>query len=385
MMKSIEKTISTIVNISLNLQVQDRSLMNGIIGNCLFYYQYTLIKNTFGNTLDSLIREIIPLLPNGNAYTFCNGKAGINWYFTLLHKKNIIGGKDLENICYDDFKLQELSLVDIERGNFDFLYGGLGIAYYHLYSYSNIKQNYFNDIFIRLKNLLKNPFGIFQVYDFEAGKIKMGAVDFGLAHGIVSVLKFCTQCYKQDICKTDAENISRTIISYLIEHKNIQNSYSFFPNGLNMNVNKANSRLAWCYGDLGMGFMIYQAGFILEDITIRNFAMDILVNTTSRRSFDRTKVNDAFVCHGSAGVAHIYNKIWKYTKCDVFRKACDFWIEQTIDRLYRNDILAGMNYNTMAHNIKENPGLLDGVIGAGLVLSSYLTDDFSWDYCLMLN
>ncbi len=32
-----------------------------------------------------------------------------------------------------------------------------------------------------------------------------------------------------------------------------------------------------------------------------------------------------------------------------------------------------------------NHELLQGMLGIGVVLLSYITEDFSWNYCLMLN
>jgi lantibiotic biosynthesis protein len=97
-------------------------------------------------------------------------------------------------------------------------------------------------------------------------------------------------------------------------------------------------------------------------------------------------VKDAGFCHGCAGIAHMYNKLWHSTHQPVFKAACDFWMQRTLDMATYPDGMAGHKKYTGTEGVFEStPALLDGVAGIGLVLLSYLTGDFSWDYCLMLN
>jgi hypothetical protein len=97
-------------------------------------------------------------------------------------------------------------------------------------------------------------------------------------------------------------------------------------------------------------------------------------------------LKDSGICHGSAGIAHIYNKVWHDTQQPVFKDACDYWIQKTLDMAIYTDGIAGYKkYGGPNAAYEKTPALIDGAAGIGLVLLSYLTGDFCWDYCFMLN
>jgi hypothetical protein len=105
-----------------------------------------------------------------------------------------------------------------------------------------------------------------------------------------------------------------------------------------------------------------------------------------RKTLNESMINDAGVCHGSAGVAHIFNRMWSITNDKKFRQATDFWIKQTLEFGTKiNGKTEFKKYNAKINEYEINHSLLEGNAGVGLVLYSYLTGDFSWDYCLMLN
>mgnify|MGYP000993101183 CR=1 FL=1 len=99
-----------------------------------------------------------------------------------------------------------------------------------------------------------------------------------------------------------------------------------------------------------------------------------------------TIVFDAGICHGSAGVAHIFNKMAHYTNNVIFKEAADYWIKKTLEFAHHKDGIGGYkSYTHTDEKWKKEVGFLEGSIGIGLVLSSYITGNFDWDYCLMLN
>lgn len=388
---------STITEILAKIQyelsltdLETPSLMQGKAGKELYnlkYLQY--IKDTNNEHFETAVQDIAESSINYAYPSFCSGKSGINWFFTYLHKSGILNKEDCKLICSDDIQLANVALNMLQNYNYDFLHGATGIAYYLLYAKSTEFPSFFPRFFDLLKILQQKsktkitiPF-----YDLKSGKIVPNQVNLGLAHGIPSLLKFCLECYKQNICQEEAKLMGTDIINFIITRINKDKSKSYF--GQIVEVDKEidmNSRLAWCYGDLSLSYILYQAGVVFNDITTTNFAIEVMLNTTNRHDSRDIRIFDACVCHGSAGLAHIYNKIWHSTKETTFKEACDFWIQKTIRFAVHRDGVAGYKkFDPTDCTYRNDYGLLEGVAGIGLVLISYINNDFSWDYCLMLS
>jgi lantibiotic modifying enzyme len=125
---------------------------------------------------------------------------------------------------------------------------------------------------------------------------------------------------------------------------------------------------------------------IFDDVNLKKFALEVFRHSMTRVDSDRTFVRDAGICHGTAGIAHVYNKMWHLTRDKTFKNACDFWINQTLQLDKFDDTISGYKqYFSPTNTYQSSSGLLEGSSGIGLVLISHLTNDFDWDYCIMLN
>jgi hypothetical protein len=253
------------------------------------------------------------------------------------------------------------------------------------YIFESQLKNYINKIH-SLIDFSSNSLNIFY-FDPYLNIVNKNKINLGIAHGITSILKNATDCYKKGIQKTKSKAIALSIINYLIKNKNNDISSSYFPYFVgNLKSENQFSRLSWCYGDLGISYILYQSSIVFNKDKIANFAMNVLIHTTKRVSEEETNIVDAGICHGSAGVAHIYNKMWHKTQNPIFKEAMEHWILKTIEyAISKNNMVNYNSYNPTSKKSKLNYSLLEGSAGVGLVLQSYLTGDFTWDYSLMLN
>lgn len=365
--------------------------MGGKAGIELFkflYLKHFNLKTQYG----SFQQEIQKLAESSLEYTFptiSNGKAGINWFFTYLYKQNILQINDWKLLCSDDQNLAEISLQMLKRDNYDFLHGGMGIAYYLLYKKAKEFTSFYEDFLNSLELLICRSKGKETVphFDFDTYKLNPGIINLGLAHGIPSILKFSIQCYQQGVCQNKARRLSENIIDYLITHRNKNSDYCCYPNLIPARTEvEDKSRLAWCFGDLSIGYILYQAATIFNNESLKEYSLEILLHTTKRRAKEDTLIFDASFCHGSSGVAHIYNKLWHSTNDMQFQDASNFWITETIRFSQHKNGVAGYSFfEPPSQTYVNRIGLLEGAAGIGLSLVSFLTTDFSWDYCLMLN
>jgi hypothetical protein len=318
-------------------------------------------------------------------HTICTGKSGLNFLCKQLNSVGIIDNSDLEAFCFDDDLLARLSLLDLEKGNYDYLHGAMGTAYYLLYSESQ-KTSYFEKFFEILKLIYTQSNNSFYSYNNLVDVLGTD-INLGLAHGIPAILKFCIQSYRQGICPKDSKELGLMLANALVGYSNNDKAGTYYSYTVDPNKGRPiRSRLAWCYGDLSTAYVLYQAGETFGDKAISDFAMSILLTTTKRSLVEDTMVVDPGICHGSAGLVLIYNMLWNYTNNPEFEIARDFWLKETLNFAHvKNEIRSFERYNTIRSVWESDFGMLEGCAGVGLVLNSLLSKKFTWSYCLMLN
>ncbi len=175
----------------------------------------------------------------------------------------------------------------------------------------------------------------------------------------------------------------RGFVNFLINNmQDVKKYNSFFSYSTN---SLSNSRLAWCYGDLSIGFIVNKAAIILNDMQILNISSDILRHSTQRTDLSVNMVNDACICHGTAGIAHIFNKLYKRTQNHQFKIAAEYWYQKTIKMSCFEDGIAGYKYHYKG-SFYPTRGFLEGVVGTGIsLMSGFYNTDFTWDECLLLS
>ena len=168
------------------------------------------------------------------------------------------------------------------------------------------------------------------------------------------------------------------------------NKISYFPVWINEknNTPSESSRLAWCYGDLGISMALYQVSKVTDNKILEKLAIEVLLNASNRRNLVSEQVIDAGLCHGTAGIAHIFNRMYRNTGIEKFKETSDFWIEETLKMAKFDDGLAGYKaWHTEKYGGWVNEyGLLEGIAGIGLALISAVSDiEPKWDECLLLS
>jgi len=104
-------------------------------------------------------------------------------------------------------------------------------------------------------------------------------------------------------------------------------------------------------------------------------AIDVFQCSTKSLLQEDTYISDAGICHGSAGIAMIFNRMYLNTGISEFRLATDYWIKETLKLLDERMMSVSNNDNS----------LLTGLSGIELVLLSYLTKDSQlWDELFLL-
>ena len=348
------------------------SLMGGRGGAALFKFLY--LRHTGSETLIPVLEKdigaIAENLPLSNNPTFCNGQAGAYWLFKFLAANDILSQTDCDFLCEEEATLNATALRMLDAGNYDFLHGAVGIAYQQLYGPSTPDNDFHRRFLNGLQRLRSTSTDgrMIPHYNVKDRVVEPDKINMGLSHGLPSILKYCLACYRSCACPDLAVTLARDIISYIVENTNKDTRYCYFPSIVSPDDTARKSRLGWCYGDLGVAWILYQAGCLLDDQPTVRLSMEVLRHAAGRRDPEHTLVGDTGLCHGSAGIALIFDRLGRLTGEPVFKNACDHWIDATL---------------TM--NSPKAAGLLEGSAGPGLALLSHITGNFDWDYCLMLN
>ncbi|MDR3220015.1 MAG: lanthionine synthetase C family protein [Dysgonamonadaceae bacterium] len=352
----------------------------------LFYYskysenkQYAELAESFAETLFAQFPEKL------ESHTFCNGLSGVLYLFEFLRENQFIdisAGQSNVN-DYLVFKMRQ----DIRQQHYDFMHGALGVGLYFLKKKTNTK--YVQELVDFLYNTAEKDTDnqIFKWKSVIDIKENITGYNIALSHGISSIIIFLSRVIKSDMTDKKVHEMLVGAVNYVLSQQlDVLQFGANFPQcsveGNNFPIKK--SRLAWCYGDLGIGIALWQAGKAINKIEWGNKGLAVLLQTTQRLSLPETYVQEAGICHGSAGIAMIYYRMFLETQRDEFNKTTQYWMKQTLNFAQFEDGLAG--YKALTEDgWKCNYSLLTGISGIGLVLMSFVANtQQKWDELFLL-
>ena len=355
----------------------------------LFYYSRYSQKKKHAMLAERYAKQLLEQFMQGTSlHTFCSGFSGSLYLFEFLRENNFID-IDVSNSqsALDNYLISRMR-QDIQQQHYDFMHGALGVGLYFLKKTTNTE--YLHELINFLyqtaeKDTESHVFKWKTVISHEHNLIGYNP---SLSHGVASIIIFLSRVVNSG--KKDAiiiETLSGAVNYILSQQKDITEFGSYFSHYLITNSQEPalKSRLAWCYGDLGIGLALWRAGKAINNIEWEEKGLEILLQSTKRRIGSDTLVIDAEICHGSAGIALIFRRMYLETRMSQFKEATDFWIRETLNFSEHEDGLAGFKTYLKGEWIGDY-SLLTGITGIGLVLMSYITDDVQkWDEMLLLS
>lgn len=390
----ISQKIELIVNeilLKINEGIKDKQLgiLNGNFGILLFLFYYVRYakKQSIITLVEKYAEELLRVLPKGvKNYTFCSGLSGILYLFNFLRNHQFI---DIDIGLYKaEFELYIMNEMkkDFDIGNYDFMHGALGGGIYFLVQHTN-KQS-INDIvnFLYSTAEIDDTKTVFKWQSLINSTTDIRGHNISLSHGISSIIIFLCNVIKGGIDNRKIRLMLKGSINYVLSQQVDVDEYGcYFPSHSLEHSSTLKSRLAWCYGDLGIAMSLWQAGKLLIDSDLQKMALEILMHSTYRVSYSKNIVNDAGICHGSAGIVMIYNRMYIDTRMDLFKEARNYWLIKTLNYSCHDDGLAG--YKTVCgKKLIKDYSLLTGISGIGLILISCLTGDKQdWDSFFLLS
>jgi hypothetical protein len=328
-----------------------------------------------------------------NNYTFCTGLSGPFWLLNHLNKHGFLE-LDMEFITHD-FILGAIAQSNyfISDENFDFLHGSAGIC--------NLLVEFVEreDVKVHLSFFVQSLFTLtvqtdkgysfpFFYYHTDPAS-KLGIDAFSLAHGTCALQIILMKIHRAGIEQSKCEELIFQSMAFILNHENSEHisGGSLFPAYLD--GKSFSSRVSWCYGDINIAISLWQCGKYFNNEFWKNKAVEILKYNTQRISNEASGVVDACLCHGTAGNATMYMRMWEETGEPLLFECAQKWYKAIESMLQFAE-------DKTVHGIRTWQGkdnewqylwdLLDGSAGVGLALVSQVQGKpLAWDELMLLS
>ncbi|HEY2029473.1 MAG TPA: lanthionine synthetase LanC family protein [Myxococcales bacterium] len=187
-------------------------------------------------------------------------------------------------------------------------------------------------------------------------------IDFGMAHGTPGPIGFLAGAIFARFEHAALVPLLRDAVEALLAWQLEDGGFAMgVPVARDEGMSRA--RTAWCYGDPGVASALLLAARAAGYRGWEEQAVAV-ARAACRRPAIETGVLDAAFCHGSAGLAHIYNRLGQETGDAELCEAARGWYLDTLDRGARG-ILEDELFKR---------SFLSGTLGIGLSLLAAVTD-----------
>lgn len=216
-----------------------------------------------------------------------------------------------------------------------------------------------------------------------------GCHDLGVAHGMPGIVGLLAQAYAAGVEPATVAPLLEGGVDWLLAVRNAPGNAYTYPKFLDPDGRFLPSRLAWCYGDTGVAAVLLSAAAAAGRPAWRDAAVRIAREAAGRDPAAQG-IEDAGLCHGAAGLGHLYNRMFQAAGDEALRDAALFWFDEALAR-HRTPAapLGGFRawapvLSTSGTPWMDMPGLLMGSAGVGLALAAAAgTLEPAWDLVLL--
>lgn len=222
----------------------------------------------------------------------------------------------------------------------------------------------------------------------QAAELPDGYYNLGLAHGVPAVIALLAGALRAGVADAGARRLLTEAVAWLLAQRLPDGESSCFPNFVAAGHPPVPARTAWCYGDPGIAAALLLAARATDSAEWEAAALD-LARTAGCRGPEHARVRDTGLCHGAAGLGHVFNRIYQATGDPELGDAARAWFAWALDMRDPHREVAGFPALVPGPGAPQwvaDPGLLTGSTGVGLaLLAATGTVQPAWDRILMLS
>jgi len=383
---------------------QGSSLAGGDAGLALFFSYLDQVRPDQGyddTAMELLERAIEATAESHSQPALYGGFSGVAW--TLEHLR----GRLFED-AEDEDPGEEVAAALVDhvalspwRGQYDLISGlvGFGVWALERLPYAGGREG-LEQVVARLAESAEREGGLATwltppelMLDRDLEAYPHGYYNLGVAHGVPGVIALLAQACVAGDARADrddreARDLVDGAVTWLLRQKLPDDAKSVFSYNVAAGVQPGPSRVAWCYGDLGIA-----AALLVAAQAVGNKAWEREALAIARRAAARTTesagVMDAGVCHGAAGVAHLFNRIHQATGDPACLEAALRWFDHVVALHQAGQGVGGfLMWLTRGEGQKldwlPEAGFLTGSAGVALALLAAATPvEPEWDRVLL--
>jgi lantibiotic modifying enzyme len=346
--------------------------------------------------LDQAIEAVSTQAMNASLY---GGFTGVAWTADVVDR---ILDPDAEDRgeAVDDALVGLLSRADHWSGPYDLVVGLTGLGVYALQRYPRPTAiECLRLVVERLHDCAqRDEHGLYwwtppeDMLDQESRtQYPSGRVDLGVAHGVAGVIAFLGSVCGAGVEQATARPLLQGAVSWLLAHSVPTEAGPTFPVWVAPGFEPWPARCAWCYGDPGIAAALLLAARGVGDSGWEQTALGLACRAAERLGSETGVVNANF-CHGAAGLAHLYNRMYQATGEPRLGRAAMYWLERTLGFYRRARDGGGTwvrgNWDPGRRDLWTWTGIdvVEGAAGVALVLLAAATSvEPTWDRMFLVS
>jgi lantibiotic biosynthesis protein len=213
-----------------------------------------------------------------------------------------------------------------------------------------------------------------------------GLFNLGAAHGIPGILGFLAGACAADVARGEAAVLLERGVEWLLRQRLVVGGVPWLPPHVRPGARSGPARAAWCYGNPGVAPVLLQASAVTGEPRWANAALE-LAAAAAALPYEETRVVDAGLCHGAAGLLHLYHRLFQDTGDERLGAAARAWVGHTLALRGRSGVAgfrAWMPVEGVRNDWVADPGFLTGASGVGLALLAAVEPSTAgWDALLL--
>ena len=164
-----------------------------------------------------------------------------------------------------------------------------------------------------------------------------GHYNLGVAHGVpgvIGILGAASAAGLPGAAGDEARRLLGGACDWVLSQRLPPGASSLFPYNFAPGIEPTPSRLAWCYGDLGIAAALLAAVRHAGDAAQPAWEDEALAiaRHAAARPVAGAGVVDAGLCHGAAGVGHLFNRLYQASGETAFGEAARTWFGEALAR-----------------------------------------------------
>ncbi len=346
--------------------------------------------------LDQAVDAVSTRAMNASLY---GGFTGVAWAAELVDGMLDPDAED-RGEAVDDALLRLLSRPNLWSAPYDLVVGLTGLGVYALQRYPRpLAIECLRRVVERLQECARHDdHGLSwwtpptEILDQESREqYPSGRTDLGVAHGVAGPIALLGSVCGAGVAEVTARPLLEGAVSWLLAHSVPTEAGPTFPVWVAPAFQPSPARCAWCYGDPGIAAALLIAARGVGDAGWERSAVALACRAAERPTSETGVVNANF-CHGAAGLAHLYNRMYQATGEPKLGRAALYWLERTLG-FYRRARDAGGtwvegNWDPGQRELWTWTGteLVEGAAGVALVLLAAATSvEPTWDRMFLVS